>query len=330
MGYMTEVKKCLSEQEWDDSVLRLGGHPLQLWGWGEVKEAHGWRAMRLVVYEGSKLIGAAQLLRKPLPQPFGAFVYIPRGPMCTKGNREVVLGALVSHVKHHGSAALISIEPQWDDMPSVVGWKKAKNNVLVAESIIINLTQTEEVLLADMTKKTRQYIRKSEKEAIEIRQAKSREEIGACLEPYKDTAQRAGFDLHDDEYYFDIKEKLGDHSPIFVAICDNKPIAFLWLAISESVAFELYGGMNELGQQLRANYMLKWHAMQTTKKWGIQEYDVNGLLNDGVSSFKKGFANHETTFIGAYDYPLSRLYPLWNAGLPLAKKVVRSVKSLRK
>ena len=326
----TDVKKCQSQLEWDEIVLQLGGHPLQLWGWGDVKEAHGWSVVRLTVYEDNKLIGAAQLLRKPLPQPLGAFVYIPRGPMCTKESREVVLDALVHHVKQHGNAALISIEPQWDDMPPVQGWKKAKNNVLVAETIIIDLSVAEDALLADMTKKTRQYIRKSEKEAIEIRQTKSREEVEACLALYKETGKRAGFALHDDNYYVDVKEMLGDHSPIFVATHANKPIAFLWLAISESVAFELYGGMNELGQQLRANYMLKWHAIQTMKKWGIKQYDVNGLLNEGGSSVKKGFASHETTLIGAFDYPLSRLYPLWSVGLPFAKKMIRSVKSLRK
>ena len=96
------------------------------------------------------------------------------------------------------------------------------------------------------------------------------------------------------------------------------------------MAFELYGGMNEVGQELRANYALKWSVIRTMKDWGIEQYDFNGLLNDGVSAFKKGFASHETKLVGTYDKALSPAYILWSHGLPLAKKTIRSVKSLRK
>ncbi len=114
---------------------------------------------------------------------------------------------------------------------------------------------------------------------------------------------------------------------MFAAFLGTKPIAFLWLAISREVVFELYGGMNDEGQHLRANYALKWHAIRTMKKWGIAKYDFNGLLNDGVSTFKQGFANHETMLVGTYDKPLSPLYVVWDTLLPLAKKIIRTVKS---
>ena len=63
-------------------------------------------------------------------------------------------------------------------------------------------------------------------------------------------------------------------------------------------------------------------------KSGISRYDMNGLLNDGVSTFKQGFASHEDMLVGTYDYPLSSLYTLWARGLPLAKKIIRRAKRL--
>ena len=87
--------------------------------------------------------------------------------------------------------------------------------------------------------------------------------------------------------------------------------------------------MNETGQSLRANYALKWHAIRKCKEWGIERYDMNGLLNDGVSTFKQGFADHENMLCGTYDFPLSPLYGVWAKGLPTAKKAVRKLKSLR-
>ncbi|HEU5121561.1 MAG TPA: peptidoglycan bridge formation glycyltransferase FemA/FemB family protein, partial [Candidatus Saccharimonadales bacterium] len=167
--------------------------------------------------------------------------------------------------------------------------------------------------------------RKSAKD-VTVRQVKNRAEIAECLEIYHKTATRAGFALHDDEYYYDIFDKMGDYSPIFAAFHGEKMVAFLWLAISSEIAFELYGGVTEDGQAVRANYALKWQVIETMKKWGIRRYDMNGLINDGISTFKQSFADHETMLVGTYDKPLSSLYRLWSKGLPWAKKIVRALK----
>lgn len=323
---MTSVETCENQSEWDEEVLARGGHPLQLWGWGEVKASHNWRVDRVVVRRGEGVIGAAQLLVRALPRPFNALVYVPRGPVADEKDRGDVLEAIALHAKEKYKAVAVSIEPDWETVPDLKGWKETKNTILIPQTLILDLSKTEEELLADMTKKTRQYIRKSGGEAIEIRKVK-REELAACLDIYRQTAERAGFGIHDDDYYYDIYDKLGDHSPVFAAFSDGSPIAFLWLAISQETAFELYGGMNDDGQRLRANYALKWHAIQIMKKWGIARYDFNGLLNDGVSTFKRGFASHEDMLAGTYDKPLSPLYSLWTQALPTAKKVLRKLKN---
>ena len=59
-------------------------------------------------------------------------------------------------------------------------------------------------------------------------------------------------------------------------------VAFLWFAQSNYTSFELYGGVTETGQKVRANYILKWTAMLEMKKRGVKRYDFNGLLNDGI------------------------------------------------
>lgn len=325
---MITVSVCEQKEEWDDYVLGEGGHPLQLWEWGEVKTAHGWRAVRIFILKDGDTLGAAQLLVKKLPKPFSSLVYVPRGPVCKDANREGVLEEIAAFAKSEVGAVAVTVEPDWNDMPQISGWQKSTNNILLARTLILDLQKSEEELQADMTKKTRQYIRKSGGEGLEIRKVK-RDEIAACLAIYKDTAKRASFALHDDKYYYDIFDILGDFSPVYAAFSAGNPVAFLWLAISEKTAFELYGGMNEEGQQLRANYALKWHAITTMKKWELSRYDMNGLLNDGVSTFKQGFADHEDMLAGTYDRPLSPVYALWSKGLPAAKKIVRKLKSLR-
>lgn len=323
---MIRVEKCENKQEWDNEILNREGHPLQLWGWGEVKAAHNWRVVRVFIVDDAERIGAAQILIRQLPKPFTAMAYVPRGPVANEANRKVVLEALSTFAKEQLQAIVLTVEPDWMNMPEAEGWRRSSNTILIPRTLILDLNQEEETLLAAMTKKTRQYIRKSGKEALDIRQVKSRGDLDACLAIYKETAQRAGFALHNDEYYYDVFESLGDHSPVFAAFEEGRPVAFLWLAISSQTAFELYGGMNDRGQELRANYALKWNAIQTMKRWGIVRYDFNGLLNDGVSTFKQGFADHEDLLAGTYDRPLSSLYSLWHNGLPFAKKVLRTIK----
>jgi lipid II:glycine glycyltransferase (peptidoglycan interpeptide bridge formation enzyme) len=323
---MIEVEKCTDAARWDATILERGGHPLQLWGWGDVKQAHNWGVERVFLKRGEDTIGAAQILIRRLPKPFTALAYIPRGPVAKEGDRGEVLQALADFAKQHYRPVAITIEPDWAAMPSVTGWKKSSNTILIPRTLILDLTKTDDELLAGMAKKTRQYIRKSGNEAIEIRRVKGREALDACLAIYRQTADRAGFALHGDKYYHDVFEKLGDHSPVFAAYHNGVPVAFLWLAVSSETAFELYGGMDGKGQELRANYALKWHAIQTMKRWGVRRYDMNGLLNDGVSVFKQGFASHEDMLAGTFDKPLSPLYIAWSKGLPAAKALLRRVK----
>jgi len=322
---MITVLPCKQQVEWDAEVLERGGHPLQLWGWGSVKAAHNWDVERVLVYRDKEPIGAAQLLIRRLPWPLRALVYVPRGPIASVENREVVLSSLAEYAKKTYAAVVLTVEPDWETALITPGWRASNNTILIPRTLILDLSLSEEALLADMTKKTRQYIRKSAADGVEVRKG-SREDIAACLAIYKATAARAGFALHDDAYYYDVFDMLGEHNLLTIAYYEQRPVAFLWSAISQATAFELYGGMNEEGQRLRANYTLKWQAIQATKKWGLERYDFNGLLNDGVSTFKQGFSSHETQLTGTHDKPLSPLYYVWAYGLPYAKALIRRFK----
>jgi lipid II:glycine glycyltransferase (peptidoglycan interpeptide bridge formation enzyme) len=324
---MTTIRTCEKQTDWDEEILTRGGHPLQLWGWGEVKAAHNWTVERIFIEQEEEIIGAAQLLIRRLPAPFKSLVYVPRGPVAETADRGVVLDAIAGHAKQAHGAVAVTVEPDWTEFPDITGWKSSANTILIPRTLILDLTKSEDELLAVMAKKTRQYIRKSANEPIEIHQVRSREELDACLAIYKHTAERAGFGLHGDQYYYDIFDKMGEYSLVTAAFYEGNPVAFLWLGISEQTAFELYGGMNDDGQRLRANYALKWWTIQQTKKWGIERYDFNGLLNDGVSTFKQGFADHEDMLAGTYDKPLSPLYTVWTKAFPLGKKILRKLKN---
>lgn len=327
---MIRAKICDEPGVWDEIIHDIGGHPMQLWGWGELKVAHGWQAQRLLFTDDDdSVVGAAQLLARQLPWPLGRLYYVPRGPVWREGKGSLVIEALGDYAKQNLSGVLLSIEPDVEELPTAGGWQRSSNTILIPQTLILDLSLTDDELMSAMSKKTRQYVRKSGNEDIVIRRVRSAEELQACLEVYHQTAERAGFAIHGDQYYRDVAEKLGDSSLLMAAFHrenPSRPIAFVWLAISAGTAFELYGGMDDRGQELRANYALKWQTIQKCKEWGIERYDMNGLLSDGISTFKRGFADHENLLAGTYDLPLSWLYPVWAHLLPVAKKAIRLVK----
>lgn len=329
------VVPCRVRDEWDAAVDAQQGHPTQLWGWGETKAAHNWRVDRVLVLEDGKLLGSAQILLRPLPFPFRSLAYLSRGPQAQAGRENEVLAAVGRYVKATHKSVALSIEPDWDADSAAVaqlpssGWARSATTILIPRTLILDLSRSEEELLAAMSKKTRQYIRKSSREALEYR-AVTAAELAQCMAVYKETAERADFGIHQDQYYSDILRNLGTASPIFGAFDGEKLVAFLWLATSGSTAFELYGGMSEAGSQLRANFSLKWLAIQEMKARGVTRYDFNGLLNDGVSKFKFGFADHENMLAGTWNLPLSPLYPLFAKALPLARTAMKKARGLLK
>lgn len=327
------VEQCSDRDVWDAEVNAQRGHPMQLWGWGQTKAQHNWTVDRVLVKDQSGVVGSAQLLVRALPVPFRSLAYIARGPQAAPGQSAAVLDAVARYVKSAHRSVVLSIEPDWDlDSPEaqalkIGDWQPTNNTILIGRTLILDLRRSEEELLAAMTKKTRQYIRKSGREELTYRQVE-RAELKQCLEVYRLTAERAGFGIHEDSYYMDIFDNMGEGSPVFGAFHEGKVVAFLWLASSGTTAFELYGGMNDVGSSLRANFSLKWTAIAAMKERGIARYDFNGLLNDGVSQFKFGFADHEDMLAGTWDLPLSGLYPVYTRALPLARRAIRNARSL--
>jgi peptidoglycan pentaglycine glycine transferase (the first glycine) len=326
MGSMIELQRSGDKEQWDEYILEHGGHPLQLWGWGQVKPGQGWKAERVFAYREDEVVGAAQILIRSLPLPFRSFAYIPRGPIVQPQYQDEFLDAIAIMIKRDYKSVALSVEPPVVDFLAPEGWQRSHNRVLPAETVLLDLKKSESDLLAVMAKKTRQYIRKSAAEGITIKQVKTKEELDKCLHIYRQTAGRAKFNLHSEQYYRDVFSLMKDHSPIFAAYLEGEPIAFLWLAISADIAYELYGGMNDDGQRLRANYALKWHAIRKVKEWGISQYDFGGLVEGGVSTFKQGWSEEETVLAGTFDKPLSPSYMLWSKALPAAKKFFQKLR----
>ncbi|WP_245993332.1 lipid II:glycine glycyltransferase FemX [Xylanimonas allomyrinae] len=332
---VTEVR---DRAAWDRAVSGLGGHPLQLWGWGSVKEGGPWTARRIQVADANgAVVGLAQVLVRHLPAPFKALAYVPRGPVVgpdgvgSDDDRAAVAHAVVDWCTQNAGAIGVTFEPDWAagtalGLPAA---RPGRNTILYPSTLILDLGREPDALLADMRKSTRYEIRKAARDGLVIRRITTQEEVRQVLDVYRTTAQRAGFVLHDDEYYLAVHRELGDASRLVSAFDeDGNPCCFAWAVASGETAFLLYGGANEAGRRLRATAAVYWASIEDARAKGVRRYDLNGLLNDGIGEFKRSFAKHEDELVGSWDVPLNRpLYALWERALPAAKKAVRAVRS---
>ncbi|MDB5179217.1 MAG: methicillin resistance protein [Patescibacteria group bacterium] len=312
---------------WDTYVGgHAQGHPLQLWGWGEAKRANNWTPYRLALVEGEEWKAAAQVLLWPIPRLGKRIAYVPRGPVVDPASPEAarLLEALVAWAKQH-RVLYVRVEPAWLKAKLPEGWRRAGNTLQMNETYTIDLAKSEEQLLEPMIRKHRQYIRKAGRDGVAV-ERQTGGDLAAMYEIYTQTAQRAGFGIHTEEYYAGLFKELGEHNFLYYARVEGRPVAFLWLVATGPVAYELYGGVTPEGQDIKANYLLKWHAITEMKAQGRQVYDFNGRVSEGVSQFKAGFGPDETDYMGTWDYPLSLVgYHLWERLWPMAKPVGRLI-----
>ncbi|MCL2038606.1 peptidoglycan bridge formation glycyltransferase FemA/FemB family protein [Candidatus Saccharibacteria bacterium] len=317
-----------SPEKWDNLVKSQHGHPLQLFGWGEVKKStNSWQVAH-AVRANPKDASAdfAQILIRQTP--LGRFGYIPRGPNLTD---EFLQELRV--VAKRKNLFMLRFEPNvaqdnWHIWRTKL--KTPRDHILLSKTVQLDLTKSADTLLAEMDSTTRQNIRRGERNsALQIRPATAAD-LPRILEIYHQTATRSNFPLHPDTYYQSIFQNMAAANHLFVALVDNTIEAFVWCIKTPAACFELYGGATSLGLKHRANYLLKWQAIlaaQATSKI----YDLNGLLNDGISDFKRGFSAHvdghstETLLAPTSDLVLKPFrYFLFSTLLPLAKRLFKA------
>jgi lipid II:glycine glycyltransferase (peptidoglycan interpeptide bridge formation enzyme) len=298
---------------------------LQSWEWSEFQEQTGNKIFRLGLEEDGKIIAAATLMKKSLPLGMNYF-YCPRGPISKCEVRSAkceVLEFLFGKIKkiaREEKVIFLRIEPfviarsasdeaipQFGD--KTTGLPRSFQSLAmtrtldtqVSKTIILNLTKSEEELLAAMHQKTRYNIRLAEKKGVKIREA-------GCVdfEKFWDlmsaTVNRDSFRLHDKEYYKKMLEV--ENIKLFFAEYQNNILCAGIFSFFGDTAIYLHGASSNENRELMAPYLLQWELIKKAKSLGCKYYDFFGIDEKkwpGVTRFKKGFGGEELNYPGTFD-----------------------------
>lgn len=306
---------------WDAFVSAADpGSYLQLSPWAAVKAVNGWRAVRLA--DGGR-IGAQVLVRRPRPLPWG-FAYAPRGPVARDWSTEALaafaeacrttLRERAGRVSHARIDPEIELDGPRDEGGAarralrLAGFRPAAP-IQPNATRIIDLRADEDALWGDLRKKWRQYVNKARSSGIVVSDAEG-DRLGDFYRIYRETADRAGFLIRTEQAYRDVWEAYRPHGLARLLLAQTpagEPLAALFLVRCGPRVVEPYGGMTRAGGDSRANYLLKWEAIRTSREQGATSYDLWGLATGGIAHFKTGFGGRDVRYIGAWDLVLDPL-----------------------
>ena len=308
-------------RSWDNLLLETGRpHLLQSTGWASLKSATGWQAERYVLEDDRGPRGLAQVLRKRVG-PSLSITYAPRGPLCDDGALPDAIEALRRSV---GRGLVISLlcDPEAtasDDLAAELarrGVKRSSVYVQPRRTLLIDLSQDQETMLSAMRKKTRQYIRKAEREGVATEETTDLARFHRLL---RGVAERDAFGIHDLAYFAALVEAFGERLHILMARIDGEDVGALLVIRMGERAWELFGGWSGTHTEQRPFYLLKWRSLMRMQQLGVRRYDMWGLAEGdelaGVENFKLGFGGEVATWIGALETPVTApLFPLWRFG----------------
>ena len=351
---------------WNELITRLPYHHiLQSYQWGEFKSSYGWSAHRLVFERDMRPQAAAQVLQRRLPRLPWSIMYVPKGPALDYSDIELVDEVLsyLERFARQNRALLIKIDPDValnngnpeiravqahvtaPSPPAAAaeevlnlftrrGWTFSREQIQYKNTVVLDLSQSEEKLLADMKPKTRYNIRLAARKGVEV-ESGGEGHLATFYQLYAETSARDGFLIRPFAYYEQVWRSFLQHdlASLLLARWQSSYLAGLMLFRLGNKAWYMYGASTSAHRNLMPNYLLQWEAIRLARRQGCLLYDLWGApdrLDEsdpmwGVYRFKEGLGGQLVQHIGAYDFPAHR-FPFWiyTVALPVYLSFLRS------
>ncbi|MDD3896983.1 MAG: peptidoglycan bridge formation glycyltransferase FemA/FemB family protein [Candidatus Peribacteraceae bacterium] len=254
---------------------------------------------------------------------FGFSVWeIPRGPVGRMENGKLRIEELLTHIiddaKKDKCMALF-LSPQFSIFHSQFSIRPSGRHVHCEATRILDLTQSEEEILAQMKPKGRYNIRIAEKHGVTVRQSEDTDAFYALV---KETSRRDRFTALPREKYRAFLEHLpGAFLLLAYAPGENDPIAGLLGVFWNKKGIYYYGASSYTHRATMAPYALQWQTMRFCKAHGCVSYDLLGIAPPGAPADHpwQGITSFKEKFGGALiSYPPEQVRTL----RPVAKRLL--------
>jgi peptidoglycan pentaglycine glycine transferase (the first glycine) len=204
---------------------------------------------------------------------------------------------------------------------------KSSRDEFAKANFILDLSLTEEQLMAKMSTKQRYNTNYAIKKGVVVRKAEGAKDFNIFFDLYEETGKRQGFYFRPRTYLQKVWEIFSAHNAcdILIAEHEGNPLASWMLFVSDDILYYPYGGSTEKMKNLQANCLIGWEAIRYGKAKGCSVFDMWGAATDlddpkdpyyGFSQFKAKFGGQHVTYIDSYDLvinePAYRMFNLAN------------------
>lgn len=190
---------------------------------------------------------------------------------------------------------------------------KAPTDMQPTNTTVLDLKQSEEMLLRGMKPKTRYNIRLGKRKGVKVT-ATDTPDISDWYRLYRETTERKGIICEKLSYFknlFILSENFKPRFYLLEAWNGNNLISGIIISIYGQRAYYLYGASAYQYRSLMGPHVLQWEAIRLAKNMGCRSYDLFGipLKNDpshpmfGLYRFKTGFGGKIFHWRGCWDYP---------------------------
>jgi lipid II:glycine glycyltransferase (peptidoglycan interpeptide bridge formation enzyme) len=333
--------------------VSLRPHFLQSYEWGELKSGTGWLPLRLLVTKDGVPVAAISLLKRVLPFFNRSILYAPRGPVigkeCDQAGEDFFWREVIKLGKQHG-AILLKIDPDIHEPNEAalewlaeIGFRPAGGDdgfggVQPRYVFRMDITPSEEDLMAGMASKTRYNVRLASRKGVKVRAGENKDDLRIFYDILKETAERDRFLVRDFSYFDSMYDLFveGGTARLFLAEYKEEIIAATLAFYCGDRAWYLYGASSNKRRNVMPNYLLQWEMIKWAKSMQCSVYDMRGVPPtedpddplSGLYRFKKGFGGEFTEFIAEHDLCLSPVwYFLWKKLVPIYLKLSHRKKS---
>jgi lipid II:glycine glycyltransferase (peptidoglycan interpeptide bridge formation enzyme) len=338
--------------QWDQFLSQCPhAHIEQSRGWVDIKKIYGWSPTWIWVTRNGEIVGGSVVLTRRI-NALVSIAYVERGPIWQPGDRETMetlLKAIHDFASSRHIAYLVVAPPYFgsDAIPVLESLHfRAKPNAFPPTGVgratlLIDLSQSQEALLAAMSMTKRQNLRRAVRKGVKVRLGTAAD-ADVMRELMWAACQRRGIAPVPSQrgYFENLWQSLGTkgNMQFFVAEIEGQPVAAATAFLSGE-RLELWRvGWAGTHDDFNPNDLLHWEMIKWAKENGCRFFDFLHiepeharaiLRGERVTGWYSGVTEFKTSFGGQIhllpDLHYRSFYPV--AGMAFQLGAARMVES---
>jgi lipid II:glycine glycyltransferase (peptidoglycan interpeptide bridge formation enzyme) len=298
------------DRDWELTQAHLKGHFLQSTAWAKFQSAMDREVVR-AAGKGWSYQGFVMNSRGV------SYLYCPYGPTLAPGTDFDDVIASWREVGKSLKCDFVRFEPVGsltDDLLVESGANKVKD-FQAKDTLVLNLTKSEEHLRAELSASHRNTINAAERKGLSFREGTVERDGERFLEFMRGVAERRGFRSHPEEYFREMMRVLepSGHLKLYVAEHEGAAVALALIFDYAGVRYYAHSGSDPAARSLRVMAPFVWYLAMEAKKAGEREFDLWGVAPDGApethpwagfTEFKRSFGGVDKAYLGTWELPL--------------------------